>query len=164
MRNRYSATLLAAALASTSLWGCTSARIAAAPAVSAEAEEQALRARVGKLLASYQANDPAGVIAMLDPVKFTIWGSDLAEIADTPEELRALMESDFRLWITATFTDLRDFDWRTDGHLATANFVVSFSASGGPAIPIRLATTWRKVEGEWRLTQAVSSVPTLGGR
>jgi hypothetical protein len=163
MRNRYSATLLAAALASASLPGCSTPRMGAAPAVDIESEEQALRVRVGKLLSRYEANDSAGVIAMLDPVSFTIWGSALGEVVDTPEELRALMESDFRMWVTARFADVRDFDWRSDGTLATANFVVSFSASGGQAIPIRLTTTWRKVEGDWRLTQAASSVPTGSG-
>ena len=163
MSNRYSATLLAAALAASSLTGCASHPTAAPAVVNSQTDEQALRARVAQLLASYESKDSAGVIALLDPVKFTVWGSDLSEVIDTHDELRALIESDFRLWGSAKFTDVRDFDWRSDGSLATANFVMSFSANGGEAIPVRLTTTWRKVEGQWRMTQCVSSVPTRRG-
>ena len=163
MSNRYSATLLAAALAASSLTGCATTPVALPPMVNAQTEEHALRARVAQLLASYESKDPAGVIALLDPVKFSVWGSDLGEVVDTHDELRALMESDFRMWGTARFSDVRDFDWRSDGTLATANFVMSFSANGGEAIPVRLTTTWRKVDGQWRMTQCVSSVPTRRG-
>lgn len=160
---RHPGFLLAILLAGVSLAACTHAPRPAPVAVDASNDEQTLRARVSELLARYAANDQAGVVAMLDPVRFTIWGSDLAEVADTEQELRALMDSDFRMWGTAQFTEVREFDSRSDGRLATANFVMSFSASGGPAIPVRLTTTWRKVDGVWRMTQCVSSVPTQRG-
>jgi ketosteroid isomerase-like protein len=158
MRTRYQAALLGAALSIAPLSACTTARVAPPPVVDAQADEQAVRSRVMDLLARYEANDAAGVIAMLDPVKFTMLGTGPNERVESPEQLRALMESDFRLWGSARFTDVRDFDLRSDGTLATANFVMSFSASGNGPIPIRLTTTWRKVNGEWRLTQSTSSM------
>jgi hypothetical protein len=54
---------------------------------------------------------------------------------------------------------VRDFDVRTDGTLATANFVFTFEPASGPKLPIRGTTTWRKVKGEWLLTQSTSALP-----
>lgn len=159
MRTRYQAALLAAALAIVPMSTCLAA--APAPVVTdTTADEQAVRAAVMTLLKRYESNDADGVIAMLDPVKFTMLGSDVSQVVDTHEELRALMAHDFQMWGSARFTDVRDFDLRTDGTLTTANFLMTFSASGGEAVPVRLTTTWRKVNGEWKLTQSTSSVPT----
>lgn len=158
MRTRYQAALLGAALSIAPLSACTTARVAPPPVMDAQSDEQAVRTRVTDLLARYEANDPAGVIAMLDPVRFTILGSGVNDRVETPEQLRALMSSDFGRWGAARFTDVRDFDLRSDGTLATANFVMSFSVNGSGTIPIRVTTTWRKMDGDWRLTQSTSSL------
>jgi hypothetical protein len=123
-------------------------------------DEREVRARVDKLLARYGRNDQSGVIEMLDTRQFTIFGSDLAEVVDTPEELRALMTADFALWKTAKFENIRDMDFRSDGTLATAYFVISFSPAIAGPIAVRFNTTWRRSAGEWFLTQSANSVPT----
>lgn len=166
MRTRYQAVLLAAALSAVPMSACTtvsSAPAAAHPASDVATDDQAVRAAVMKLLRGYETNDVDGVIALLDPVRFTILGSDVSEVVDTHDELRALMAADFAMWGSARFTDVRDFDLRSDGTLATANFLMSFSAGGGAPVPVRLTTTWRRVNGEWKLTQSTSSVPTQRG-
>ncbi|HET9863296.1 MAG TPA: nuclear transport factor 2 family protein [Steroidobacteraceae bacterium] len=122
------------------------------------AVEQEIRLRVDSLLYRYSQNDQPGVIAMLDPAGFTISGSALREVVRTPDELRALMSRDFSRWKSATFSDVRDFDVRADGSLATAFFVFTYAAEGGPSMPIRLCTVWRKVDGEWLLTQSSNAV------
>jgi len=99
---------------------------------------------------------------MLDPSGVTVLGTDLGEVVHTPTQLRALMDADFRLWGTARFSDIRDVDFRGNGNLASAFFVVSFSAAGGPPIPIRIDTTWRKQQGTWYLSQSANAVPTVG--
>jgi hypothetical protein len=122
------------------------------------AMEQEIRQRVDSLLYRYSQNDQPGVIAMLDPQRFTISGSMLSEVVRTPDELRALMSRDFAQWKSATFSDVRDFDVRSDDTLATAFFVFTYAVEGGPSMPIRLCTVWRKVDGEWRLTQSSNAV------
>ena len=131
-------------------------------AVDTDSDRQQVRSRVELLLERYAANDQDGVVEMLDPSGVTILGTDLGEIIHTPSQLRALMDADFRLWTTAKFTDIRAFDFRSDGTLATAYFVASFSPAGGPSIPIRITTTWRKTNKNWYLTQSSNAVPTVG--
>ena len=98
---------------------------------------------------------------MLDPQRLLILGSNLNEVVHTPDELRAFMSRDFSQWQSTKFTNVRDVDLRTDGALATAYLVFDFSAPGGPTVPIRFCSTWRKANGEWLLTQS-SSVVMMG--
>lgn len=119
-------------------------------------------ARASQLLERYAANDPAGVIELIDKQEFTMLGGDIKEVVHSSEELQELMRAEFALWYTARISDIRDVDFRTDGRLATAFFTVSFEAGGMPPIPVRIATTWIKRNGEWFLTQSANSVPTQG--
>lgn len=122
------------------------------------ADQKAVMQRVETLLYRYGANDQPGVMAMLDPQGFTVFGSNMAEFVRTPDQLRALMNRDLSQWKSASFTDLRNADVRSSGTLATAFFVVTFSAENGPTLPIRLCTTWHKVKGEWLLAQSWNAV------
>jgi hypothetical protein len=115
--------------------------------------------RAQLLLDRYSRNDQAGVVAMLDPGYFTLLGTNLNEKVASQSELRTFMDRDFAQWQSASFTDLRDVDVRSDGTLASAWFVVTFKAANGPSVPVRLSTTWHKVEGEWMLTQCASAIP-----
>jgi SnoaL-like protein len=125
------------------------------------AAEQQIRQRVDSLLYRYAENDQPGVVALLDTERFVILGSDLAETVRTPEQLRSLMSRDFEQWGKASYSDVRDVDIRVDGNLATAYFVLTWSVGkSGPTLPIRLCTTWRKVNGEWLLTQSANAVLT----
>lgn len=126
--------------------------------VSQTAVEAQIRQRVDSLLYRYASNDQPGVLAMLDPERLTILGSNLNEVVRTPDELRNFMSRDFSQWQTAKFTNVRDVDLRTDGALASVYVVFDFSAANGPTVPIRFASTWRNVNGEWLLTQSASSV------
>ncbi len=153
-RLRASFVIFALALA-----GCATAPTAAK--VDQSAAEAEIRQRVDSLLYRYSSNDQAGVVAMLDPQRLLILGSNLNEVVHTPDELRAFMSRDFSQWQSAKFTNVRDVDLRTDGTLGTAYLVFDFSAPGGPTVPIRFCSTWRKVNGEWLLTQS-SSVVMMG--
>jgi ketosteroid isomerase-like protein len=131
-----------------------------APSGKSLADEQAhVQARVQELLNKYSANDQAGVAALLDP-QLTILGSQINEKIRTPEQLKALMTSDFSHWGSARFTNVRDMDVRVGKDLATAYFLMSFQAGENPSIPIRVTTTWHKRAGEWYLTQSANSVMT----
>ncbi len=131
--------------------------------MAAERQDQVqVMQRAALLLERYAMNDPEGVLALLDREQFTIFGSDISEVVRSEHALRQLMEDDFALWRTASFTEVREVDFRTDGTLATVHFVASFSPGGGPALPVRFAMTWRKTNGEWWLTQSANSVPTRG--
>jgi hypothetical protein len=121
--------------------------------------EKEVVGRVQELLKKYEANDQDAVVAMLDK-QFTLLGTSFNEQVRTPAELRELMRRDFEQWGKATFSDLRDIDVRVGRELATVYFVFTFAAqNGGGAMPIRGCTTWRKVDGQWLLTQSASAVP-----
>jgi hypothetical protein len=119
--------------------------------------------RVEALLDRYAANDQKGVIAMLDPNRITIFGSDLKEVVKTNDAVSRLMTDDFTLWHSAKFSDVRDVDVRMSDRMATTFFVASFYPGGSPnPVPVRFAMTWRNANGEWLLTQSANSVPTVG--
>ena len=128
------------------------------PQVAHDAAPEVMQ-RVQLLLDRYSRNDQAGVVAMLDPGHFTMLGTQFNEKVASQSQLRSFMDRDFAQWQSASFTDVRDVDVRTDGTLATAWFVVTFTAGNGPSLPVRLSTTWHKVEGEWMLTQSASALP-----
>jgi len=131
---------------------------AAQPKVAYDAAPDVMQ-RAQLLLDRYCRNDQAGVVAMLDPEHFTLLGTNLNEKVNSQADLRIFMDRDFAQWQSASYSDLRDVDVRTDGTLATAWFVVNFKAGNGPSMPIRLSTTWHKVGGEWMLSQSVSAIP-----
>ncbi len=118
--------------------------------------------RASQLMTRYSANDFAGVLELIDKQQFTMWGSDIKEVVHSSNELQELMRADFALWGTAKIDNLRDVDFRTDGRFATAFFSLSFQAGRMPPVPVRVATTWIKRNGEWFLTQSANSVPTRG--
>jgi hypothetical protein len=139
---------------------CLISACATTPSPEVAAREEArVTARVQELLNKYETNDQAGVIALLD-TKITILGSALTESIRTPDELKALMSKDFAQWGKTRFTDVRNMDVRVGADLATAWFLFSFQVGDQPSIPIRLATTWHKRDGEWYLTQSANSVMT----
>lgn len=125
-------------------------------------DREAIGDRVQGLLAAYGANDQLGIVGMVDPYVFSFYGSDISEVAHSPAELRRLMDDDFALWHSATFGPPANLDIRISGELATAYLDVPFSAGGAPPVRVRLYTTWHKMKGKWLLTQAASSVPTVG--
>jgi len=139
---------------------CLSACTTAPPTAKADlaADQKAVMQRVETLLYRYGNHDEPGVLAMLDPQGFSVYGTNLPELVKTPDQLRALMSRDLSQWKSASFTDFRSADVRTSGTLATAFLVVTFTAENGPSMPIRLCTTWRKVNGEWLLTQSWNAV------
>jgi len=124
--------------------------------------EKAVTQRVDLLLSRYARNDQVGVVAMLDPGRFVMLGTNFNEKMSTPAELRSQMDHDFSAWGSAAFTDVRDMDVRVGSDLATAVFTLTFSAASGPSLPVRLCTTWHKVNGEWMLTQSASAIPPQG--
>jgi hypothetical protein len=138
-------------LAAASLLFCLPAQASQAAA------EKEILGRVNELLMHYAANNQDAVVAMLDnPI--TILGSDFHTSARSPIELRELMRRDFGQWVKASFTDVREVDIRTSDTLATATFIFTFTTSQSGSTPVRLCTTWHKVNGKWLLTQSASAV------
>ena len=141
--------LTLAACASTSPRSTADAR--------SEVEQQ-----IENLLHAYADNDPAAVLALLDPHGFTLYGSDVAEVVNDPAELRQLMADDFALWRTARFGAPANLDIRVEGTAASAFFDVPFSAGGRPPVTVRFGTSWRNDGGRWVLMQGSNTVPTTG--
>lgn len=134
----------------------------ATTAIAGPKQDASVIAAVHELLERYAANDQTAVAQLLDPEGFVVYGSDAAEKVETIPALRELMDADFRLWRTASFGEIRDLSVVVEGRLATAYFHVPFSAGGRPPVLVRFSTTWRKVEGAWRLRQSANTVPTTG--
>ncbi len=124
--------------------------------------DAAVHERVEELLRRYAANDQNGVLAMLDPQQITFYGSDVSEVIHSADEVRQLMRNDFALWGTASFGAVQDFDFRTDGTMATTFFSVPFTPGTMHPVQVRFAMTWRNVDGQWLLTQSANAVPTVG--
>lgn len=144
---------------------CLLAACASAPpsaTVDPAATERAVTQRVDLLLSRYARNDQVGVVAMLDPQRFVMLGTNFNERMSSPSELRSQMDRDFSAWGSVAFTDVREMDVRVGSDLATAMFTITFSAGSGPSLPVRLCTTWHKVNGEWMLTQSASAIPPQG--
>jgi hypothetical protein len=122
------------------------------------AAEKEIMKRVDSLLYRYSQNDQPGMLALLDQ-RFVIMGSGPAELIDTRDKLQAFMSNDFAQWGVAKYSDVRNVDVRVGDDLATAYFTLTWAVgNGGPTLPIRLCTTWHKVNGEWLLTQSANAV------
>jgi hypothetical protein len=132
------------------------------PAAEPEVQRAELETNVRALLAAYAANDQTGVLRFADPQELTVFGSDIAELIRTPGQLRRLMDDDFAVWHFVRFGEIRDLDIRISNDLATAYFHVPFSVGGRAELIVRFATTWRRRDGGWKLTQAANTVPTVG--
>lgn len=114
------------------------------------------------ILAAYAANDQDAVVGFVDPQGFSFYGSDLAELVESPAALRQLMTDDFRLWRTARFGEVRNLGVRVGPNLASAFFHAPFQAAGQPEVTLRLSTVWRRVGSSWRLSQCAIAAPTVG--
>jgi hypothetical protein len=154
--------LLARFPAITALVLLTACATSGYPSKHAAGNEPAIMQRAQLLLDRYARNDQAGVIALVDPERLTIIGTGVDEVVKSPADLRALMDRDFKQWQSATFTDMREMDVRSNGNLATAHFLVTFAAAHGPSVPLRMFTTWHRVNGEWLLTQCGTAIPPQG--
>ena len=62
-----------------------------------------IRVRVDQVLSRYAADDADGVVALLDPHGFVLYGRVASEIARDATALRQMMSDDFALWHTAQF-------------------------------------------------------------
>jgi hypothetical protein len=149
---------VAIAIAASSMAACSTQR----PLQADRSAQAAVHERVDELLRRYAANDEDGVAAMLDPQHIAIYGSDASEVVHSVDELRQLMRNDFALWGTASFGAIQDFDFRTDGTLATTFFSVPFTPGPMQPLQVRFSMTWRNVDGQWLLTQSANAVPTVG--
>ena len=121
-----------------------------------------LKARVRQFLDAYAADDQRTASTMIDPDQFTMFGSDVAEIAHGTAGLKRFMNDDHRLWRTAKFGEVQHFDSRIGRDYASAFFDVPFSASGGQPVTVRVSTVWHKRDDRWLLTQSSNCVPTTG--
>lgn len=137
---------------------CESAKAAVPPG----SEASALKAHIRQFLDAYAADDQKTASNMIDPERFTMFGSDVAEIAHGAAGLKQLMEADHRLWHTAKFGTIEHFDSRVGANYASAFFDVPFSAGGGPTLTLRVSTVWHKRSDQWLLTQSSNCVPTVG--
>ncbi|WP_269530905.1 nuclear transport factor 2 family protein [Chitinimonas sp. BJYL2] len=150
---------IAIALAASGLSGCAIVIAADGHSVN-QARSPSVNEAVDNLLGAYSANDADKVVGMLDRGGFVLFGNDVAAKVSSEAGVRQLMSQDFALWKKAAVGPVQDLDIRQKGELATAYFHVPVTAEGKPTAMVRFATTWRRVDGKWRLTQSANTVPT----
>ncbi len=144
------------------LLACALAACATQGRAKVQTERSQLETRVHALLTAYAADNQEAVWQMTDTASVSFYGSDVSEHATSKPQLQQMMSDDFKLWHTARFGAPHDLDIRLGGDLATTLFDVPFSAGGGPDVDVRMFVVWKKVHGEWLVTQSASSVPTVG--
>ena len=119
-------------------------------------------ARTMAFLDAYASDDVDRVLAMTDPRRISLYGSDVAEFCEGADCVRRTMADDFALWKTARFGAPEQITVRREGRLASIVFNVPMSIGGRAELPIRMSLVWRREGGAWRLTQASNVVPTRG--
>jgi ketosteroid isomerase-like protein len=129
---------------------------------SGQGVERDIEARAQQLLTAYAADDTKAVLALVETNHLSLYGSDIAEVVKSDEELATMMTDDFALWRTARFGAIQDLSVRVGGELATAFFDVPFSVGDRPPVLVRFATVWHRVGARWLLTQSSNCVPTVG--
>jgi len=124
-----------------------------------------LRSATDRLLRAYSAKDLSAVEKMLDS-DILILGSDISERADSRVKVRELLEADFALWKGANFGEAIYTSQRIGGELGTVACDVPFSMRRAgdkvDTVVVRFLFVWRRVVDDWRLTQCMSAVPTVG--
>lgn len=125
-----------------------------------------LAPRVQALLSAYSRKDADTVMKLTDADQVLVLGTDVSEVAASPQAVRRLMTDDFRLWGTATFGDPVFMSCRMGMKLGSAAFDVPFSMVRAPGhtvtVTVRFLTLWRRRGDDWLLTQSLNSQPTTG--
>ena len=139
----------------------------AAPAASAPAEDpvQAVREGVKLFLARYAAKDAAGVIALFGAQAPLFLGTDLGESCNDVPCIQELLADRFQVWESATMSEPARIHVELAPPLGTAWFDTEMDArSGGTRrrTKLRFATTWRLDGTQWKLSQVLLAVPTVG--
>ena len=129
-------------------------------------DETAVKSAVLRLLDAYSKKDFDAAMALTDHEAVLVMGSDVEEVCNTRTEIEALLHDDFQLWTSASFGEISLLSVRAEGDLGSAFFDVPFSMQRAPGktdtMTIRFATVWRRRGGEWKLTQSMNCVPTVG--
>lgn len=136
---------------------------AAAPAVLDPV--QAIRDGVKEFLARYAAKDLPGVVALFEPRAPLFLGTDLGESCNDLPCVQELLADRFQVWETATMAEPQRIHVEAAPPLGTAWFDTELDArSGGTRrkTKLRFATTWRFDGTQWKLTQVLLAVPTVG--
>lgn len=145
----------------------TAALAVLVPFAASAAPCDSLAPAVERLLSAYSAKNLEQVDAQMRHDEILVLGSDLSEVARTPEDVSALMKADFRLWGEARFGAPRFMDCRMQPDLATAAFDAPFEMQRNNgsrmSVTVRFLTVWtRDTGGRWLLTQSLNSTPTVG--
>ena len=129
-------------------------------------DETAVKSAVLRLLDAYSKKDFNAAMALTDHEAVLVMGSDVEEVCDTRAKIEALLHDDFQLWTSASFGEVSLLSVRAEGDLGSAFFDVPFSMQRAPGktdtMTIRFATVWRRRGGDWKLTQSMNCVPTVG--
>jgi hypothetical protein len=129
------------------------------------AEEDDLPSTLRTLLARYAAKDLDGLMELLDPDGCVMIGTDIGEHAVDLPGVRAIVEGDYALWDSSEFGPIDWIHVDSDGQVASVMFQTKWlrhSAGVDMAFTIRFATAWRRRGRDWKLTQSLNQVASIG--
>ncbi|HVZ99366.1 MAG TPA: nuclear transport factor 2 family protein [Caulobacterales bacterium] len=138
------------------------ASLAAGPALARGDDDIQLTVR--RFLDAYAGKDIETLMGMLDSEAILVIGADAAEVVNTPDGARALLEADYRLFERSAFRDFRSFNVRREGRGASVFFEVPWSRlnPGEPDFLLRFAQFWVRRGRDWKLAQSLNAVATQG--
>lgn len=129
-------------------------------------EKAEVAARLVSFWEAYERKDLAAMSSMFGD-SLIFFGSDAAEVIESPHEWERLVENDWRLFETTKFGTPAHLtiEVSDDGTLAGAYYeVIDVSTVENKRVESldRFAMTMRKENGEWRIVQGMAAVATTG--
>lgn len=116
------------------------------------------------LVATLGARDAKALSALFAVGPVTMLGADVAETCADVLCVERNAKDLFALVDVAKYGELKGLSVQSSASLATAFFDVNADLTTGKEKKsqlVRLATTWRFENGDWRLVQLLRSVPTV---
>jgi ketosteroid isomerase-like protein len=131
-------------------------------------EKEAIKTAIANYHKGYETKDAAvfkNLFSNAPDVMF--FGTDLAEVLKSSAEVDTLKGYDFQLFESAKFGEIQHLAIQvsSDGSLASALYQVPLEmkmAGQTSTSMFRLAFTFKKEDGSWRIVQGMAAFPTTG--
>jgi len=131
-------------------------------------EKEAIKTAIAGFHKDYEAKDGKAVMSLISAAPdFMFFGTDVAEVIKSSAEMDTLKEYDFQLFESVKFGELQHLAIQVsnDGSLASAVYQVPFEmkmAGQTSSSMFRLAFTFKKENGSWKIVQGMAAFPTTG--
>ena len=132
------------------------------------AEKKTIDSIITEFNKGYESKDIESMIKLFSKSDELIgFGTDSAEVNKSIDEWRTQFENDFQLFDSVKIGNLRNLSIQISngGDLASAVYEAPadmVSDGQSTTVNLRIANTWKKENGEWRIIQLMASSATKG--